>query len=325
MKINWLTSGVVLGGGLIFSSLLFAQGGGGAAPAGRGGRGGAAGAGGGGGRGGIMAADPKNANKPYDKHDLSGIWSRNGSPGGYGGGGTCRDCGDRGYSNEVPALTPLGQKMFDANKPSYGRNLGSPEAAAHPEEALGRRRAVPPANGTDPYQYCNPEGPSRALIYPDPVEFIQLPDRLYQHFEWTYALRTIWTDGRKVVDDPDQPRWWGYSVGHWDGDTFVVETTGVDERTWVDHFGYPHSVDMKLEERYQRIAYDVIQLNMTITDPKIYTAPWKSQTKKFRKIDNSTIKTIDGWSGLIEDICAPSDEVDQFDKRVRDPAGGVVH
>ena len=71
MKINWLTSGVILGGGLICSSLMFAQGG--APPAGRGGRGG-------GGRGGIMAANPKNANKPFDKHDLSGIWSRNGSP-----------------------------------------------------------------------------------------------------------------------------------------------------------------------------------------------------------------------------------------------------
>src|SRR5215813_12938086 len=90
---------------------------------------------------GISAADPKNTNKTYDKRDLSGIWTRNGTPGGYGGGGTCRDCGDRGYGNNVPSFTPLGQKMFDANKPSYGRNLGSPDAAAHPEEHIGRRRA----------------------------------------------------------------------------------------------------------------------------------------------------------------------------------------
>src|SRR3989475_400320 len=132
-----------------------------------------------GGQRGIPAADPQNANKPYDRHDLSGIWTRNGTPGGYGGGGTCRDCGDRGFGNDVPPFTPLGQKMFDANKPSYGRNLGSADAAAHPEEHIGRRRAVPPSNGTDPYQYCNPMGPSRALIYPDPLEFIVLPDRIY--------------------------------------------------------------------------------------------------------------------------------------------------
>ena len=95
-----------------------------------------------GGRG-IMAHNPANDNKPYDKHDLSGIWTRNGSPGGYGGGGTCRDCGDRGYSLKVPPLTAFGKKMFDANKPSYGRLLGSADAAAHPDEDIGRRRAVP--------------------------------------------------------------------------------------------------------------------------------------------------------------------------------------
>ncbi len=63
---------------------------------------------------------------------------------------------------------------------------------------------------------------------------------------------------------------------------------------------------------------------MTIFDPKVYTAPWKSQTKKFRKIDKGTIKTVEGWAGLIEDICAPAD-TDVFNERVRDPAGGVVH
>lgn len=278
-----------------------------------------------GGRGGIMAGDPANASKPYDKHDLSGIWTRNGTPGGYGGGGTCANCGDRGFSNDVPPFTPLGQKMFDANKPSYGRNLGSPDANAHPEEAIGRRRAVPPANGTDPYQTCNPEGVTRALIYPDPVEFNVLPDKIMQQFEWTYATRTIWTDGRKLPDDADQLRWWGYSTGHWEGDTFVVNSNGFDERTWVDHFGYPHSNEMKLEERYRRTAYDALELTMTIVDPKIYTKPWTSQLKRFRLLPKNGIKTIDGWTGLMEDLCAPADEVESFNKRVRDPAGGVVH
>jgi hypothetical protein len=295
---------IFTGSALLFSSLVLAQGG----------------------RGGILAANPANANKPYDKHDLSGIWTRNGTPAGYGGGGTCRDCGDRGFSNDVPPLTPLGQKMFDANKPSYGRNLGSPDANAHPEEHIGRRRAVPPANGTDPYQTCNPEGVTRALIYPDPLEMNVLPDKIMQQFEWTYATRTIWTDGRKLPEDADQLRWWGYSTGHWEGDTFVVDSSGFDERTWIDHFGYPHSTDLKLQERYKRTAYDVIELSMIVTDPKIYTRPWVSQTKKFRKLDTKDgIKTADGWGGLMEDLCAPADEVEQFNKRVRDPAGGVIH
>jgi hypothetical protein len=277
-----------------------------------------------GGRGGITAHNPATDNKPYDKHDLSGIWTRNGTPGGYGGGGTCRDCGDRGFSNEVPPFTPVGQKMFDANKPSYGRLLGSTDAAAHPEEHIGRRRAVPPANDTDPYQHCNPMGPSRALIYPDPMEINVLPEKILQQFEWGYGTRTIWTDGRKSLLDPDLPRWWGYSTGRWDGDTFVVTTTGVDERTWVDHFGYPHSIDMVLEERYRRPLYDVLELSMTIADPKIYMRPWISETKRFRRLEKGSIKTVDSWTGLLEDVCAPADEVETFNKRVRDPAGGVV-
>jgi hypothetical protein len=307
MKTNLLPASVTLFGALLLAPMVWAQGGPG--PGGRG----------------ILAHSPANDNKPYDKHDLSGIWSRNGSPGGYGGGGTCRDCGDRGFGTDVPPLTPIGQKMFDANKPSYGRLSGTADAAAHPEEPIGRRRAVPPANDTDPYQHCNPMGPSRALIYPDPLEMLALPDRLIQQFEWGYGVRTIWTDGRKPLLDPDQQRWWGYSVGRWDGDTFIVTTTGVDERTWVDHFGYPHSVDMVLEERYRRSAYDVLELSMTITDPKVYTQPWVSEPKRFRKLTKEAIKTVDGWTGLMEDLCAPADEVDLFNKRVRDPAGGVIH
>ena len=275
-----------------------------------------------GGRG-ITAHNPANDGKSFDKHDLSGIWSRNGTPGGYGGGGTCRDCGDRGYATEVPPFTPLGQKKFEANKPSYGRLLNSADAAAHPEEHIGRRRAVPPANDTDPYQHCNPMGPTRALLYPDPLEMNVLPDRILQQFEWGYGVRTIWTDGRAVLNDVDSPRWWGYTTGRWDSDTFVVTTTGVDDRTWVDHFGYPHSVDLVLEERYRRTAYDVMELTMTITDAKIYTKPWVSEVKRFRRLEKGGIKTVDGWTGLMEDVCAPADEVDVFNKLVRDPAGGV--
>ena len=74
-----------------------------------------------------------------------------------------------------------------------------------------------------------------------------------------YQTRTIWLDGRKLIDDPDQPRWWEFdrALGRRHA---VVDSNGFDERTWVDHFGYPHSGDMKLEERYRRTAYDVLEL-----------------------------------------------------------------
>jgi len=169
------------------------------------------------GRGGPGYLKLFDSNLPFDPHDLAGIWSPNGN--GFGGGGRCRDCGDRGYSFDFPQFTPAGQVAFDKNIPSYGRAKGTPDAAAHPEEHIGRRRAQPPALGNDTYGTCNPMGMPRAILYPDPVEFIVLPDRIYQHFEWGYGLRTIWMDGRKPLspDDVDIPRWWGYAAARWDG------------------------------------------------------------------------------------------------------------
>jgi len=106
-------------------------------------------------RGQRAAAPPSStASLPFDAHDLSGIWSRNSQ--GYGGGGTCRGCGDRGFNNDVPPMTPWGQARFDANKPSYGRALGSAAAAAHPEEAIRRRRGVPAGQGNGLVTSCNP-------------------------------------------------------------------------------------------------------------------------------------------------------------------------
>jgi hypothetical protein len=178
---------------------------------------------------------------PFEPRDIAGIWTPNGA--GYGGGGRCRDCGDRGFSLDFPAFTPEGQAAFDANIPSYGRAKDSDDAKAHPEEHIGRRRAQPPALGNDPYQTCNPMGMPRAILYPDPVELLVLKDRILQHFEWGYGLRTIWMDGRRLPkpEEIDLPRWWGYAVGRWDGNTLVVTSTGHDSRTWVDHFGYSRS------------------------------------------------------------------------------------
>src|SRR4026209_421473 len=126
--------------------------------------------------------DPK---MPFDAKEIAGIWTPNAV--GFGGGGRCRDCGDRGYSSEFPEFTPQGQIAFDKNIPSYGRLNDSDDARAHPEEHIGRRRAQPPALGNDTYGTCNPMGMPRAILYPDPVEFIVLPDRILQHFAWGYG------------------------------------------------------------------------------------------------------------------------------------------
>lgn len=259
------------------------------------------------------------SNTPFAPRDLAGIWTPNGA--GFGGGGRCRDCGDRGFSHLFPIFTPAGQAAFDRNIPSYGRIKGSDDAAAHPEEHIGRRRAQPPALGNDTYGTCNPMGMPRAVLYPDPVELIVLPDRILQHFQWGYGLRTIWMDGRTLPApiDIDIPRWWGYAVGRWEGNTLVVDSTGYDERTWIDHFGYPHSDEMVLQERYTRVNYDTVELTMTLTDPKFYAKPWVSEAKRMHLLPKDFIKSS-GWTGLLEDLCAPANEL-EFNRLIRDPAG----
>jgi len=145
------------------------------------------------------------------------------------------------------------------------------------------------------------------------MEIVQTPHRVLQFFEWAHSWREIWTDGRDLPKDPE-PRWMGYSVGKWEGDTFVVDSTGFDERTWLDHFGTPHSDQMRLQERYKRLDRDNLELTMTLTDPMTFTKPWVSEKKIFK---------LDPKAEIQELFCVPSEE-EAFNKKVRDPAGGVI-
>jgi len=106
----------------------------------------------------------------------------------------------------------------------------------------------------------------------------------------------------------------GYSVAKWDGDTFVVNSLGFDERTWLHHFGNPVSDDMKLEERYRRVDRDTLELTMTIDAPKAYTKPWLSDKKVFRLAPKGEIEEL---------FCVPTEE-QRFNKLVRDPGSGVI-
>jgi len=241
----------------------------------------------------------------FDAHDLTGVWQRG---------------GDRGINPVVPEMTPEGLKMFNANKPSYGRPLGAPLNGEH----IGRVRAVPPAQGNSLVGDCNPPGVPRLYFEPEPVEFIQGPGKLLQFFSWTRALREIWTDGRMFPEDVDalMPTWYGYNIGKWEGDTFVVDSLGYDERSWLDHFGYPHSAGMRMQERFRRVSADTMEMVLTINDPLIYKTPWVSQKNIFKLVPRKEL-TLNGWYGFLEGICAPIDEGD-FNSRVRNPAGGVT-
>ncbi len=216
---------------------------------------------------------------PHDPRDLSGIWQLQGGV-------------NLTVSAEVPPRTPWGEAKFNLYKPSYGN------------------RAVPPALGNDPIGKCDPMGLPRILFYVTPIEFIETPNRILMFFERSRQWRQIWMDGRELPKDPDST-WYGYSVGHWDGDTLVIESIGFDERSWLDHFGNPHSDQMRLVERWHRLDRDNLELNLTLTDPKTYTKPWVGERKNFR---------LQPQKELEESPCVPSEE-EAFNKRIRDPAG----
>ena len=274
----------------------------------------------------AAAARKPASDSKFDPHDISGVWTRNprtfdrNAP-------ACPECGEPiggyGFGLDVPPFTPEGRKRFDANKTGKGLAPDSPQALANPQIHIGRRRGVPPGLANDPQATCNPDGiPRLLLMTPAPYEILVTPERVFQFFEWTWAHREVWTDGRTLPAKLDYvPRWFGYSAGKWEGDTFVVESIGFDERSWVDSFGYPHSDQMRLIERYKLRDHDTLELQITLIDPVIYTKPWVT-TKVNKRVPKDKL-SAGGWSGIVEDICAPLDEVDTFNRLIRDPAAGL--
>jgi len=266
---------------------------------------------------------PARAQNPdaFDARDLSGKWVRispfqafSNVPGGIPLGGANlieqikKGLGTQEYTNggqfvEEAPFTAEGKKRFEANSPSYGRRMKAPY--------LGNN---------DPQGMCDPLGIPRNLNVEvagphKTMEIVQAPGRMLQFFPWHHDWREVWTDGRALPKTDDlEPKWDGYSVGHWDENTFVVESIGFDERTWLDQDGYPHSEEMKLTEHWRRLDANTLELVMTLEDPVVYSRPWNSDTKIFR-LDREGVKD---WDPQI--YCVPSEEF-KFNKLIRD--GGV--
>jgi hypothetical protein len=95
-------------------------------------------------------------------------------------------------------------------------------------------------------------------------------------FEYDHLIRQIYTDGRGHRDDL-APGWMGDSIGHWEGDTLVVETTNFNDKTWIDRRGVPHSEQLKLIERMHVNEEGLLQIDITVEDPIAFTEPWSGQ------------------------------------------------
>jgi hypothetical protein len=127
-----------------------------------------------------------------------------------------------------------------------------------------------------PHTQCLPGGiPLALLVFT--FKMIQTPQEIVLLSETADPPRQIHTDGRPLPKDPD-PTWMGYSVGHWQGDTLVVDTIGLNDRAWLDAFGHPRSESMHMTERYRRRDFGHMDLEITFNDPKYYTRPFTIKT-----------------------------------------------
>ena len=132
-------------------------------------------------------------------------------------------------------------------------------------DALGKDR---------PSERCIPHGiPDGMLVRNSPFKIVQTAGEMVILYEEFNHFRQIFTDGRGFPPETS-PSWFGYSIGRWDGDTFVAETTGFNDQSWFDDPGHPHSDALRVTERFRRPDFGHMTVEVTIDDPKAYTKPW---------------------------------------------------
>jgi hypothetical protein len=153
-----------------------------------------------------------------------------------------------------------------------------PEAAAKKKANFENRLTA------DPEIKCYLPGVPRATYMPYPFQIVQTPKYILMAYEYAGATRTIHMD--KVPPDPVDS-WMGHSVGHWEGDTLVVDVTGVNDQTWFDRAGNFHSDALHVVERYTPLSADALAYEATIEDPKVFSRPWKMTMPLYRRLEKN--------------------------------------
>ena len=252
------------------------------------------------GEGFISEGIPKMPNPPgpAPKRDMSGAWVGPGAS---------------NKPDRVPPMTPAGEAVFKQRK-GYGiaTRLGGKEGEV--------------AASNDPFITCDPLGFPRNLLAHAITQrggtlFTTAPNRIVNAYEQQRVWREIWMDGRalpKAVDQRGAPesRFYGYSVGHWENDnTLVIDTTGLDERAWLDEEGHPKSAMAHIQERYTRLDEYNIQFTVTVDDPKYYTKPWT-----FIRANLYWMKAQE----FAETFCVPSEALEYRDTLAAPSGIGIV-
>jgi hypothetical protein len=203
------------------------------------------------------------------KPDFSGLWENDGPP-----------LSDDSFLNGVGASAPeFGDIAARLKDPipyrPWSRELRTVRGAE---------------NGKDnPSSHCLPLGMVAAISHPYPHKILQVPGLIVILYERNVDYRQIFTDGRPLPVDPN-PSFNGYSTGKWEGDTLVVETIGFRDDLWLDQVGNPLTESGKVTERFRRPDFGHMEIEITVDDPKAYTAPWKVTLKHRIKLDTELLE-----------------------------------
>ncbi len=202
----------------------------------------------------LSAPTPRTAD---GKPDLSGVWSGPGA-GAY----------DRNIARDLKPsdIQPWAEALYQQRVLAMGKD--APRANCLP----------------DPFTYYH-------MV--DLARFVQTPALTVVLYQGTTnsVHRTIFTDGRPLPQDPN-PTWMGYSIGHWEADTLVVDTAGFNDRGWLDIEGHPHTEALHITERFHRRDFGHMDLELTITDPKTFTRPFTVKIAKTLVPDTDLLESI---------------------------------
>jgi hypothetical protein len=183
----------------------------------------------------------------------------------------------------IGANSVWGSNVFTGIPPS--EEPLKPEA----REILKRRAAGGPE--ALPSEACMPLAFPTATLLALVHKIVQTPGLTLMLIEFDNTYRQIYTDGRALPVDPE-PSWYGYSVGKWEGDTFVVETNGLNDRAWIDSSGHPRSEAMRMVERYHRRDFGHLDVEISFNDPALYTRPFRIKVTHELQPDTDILEYI---------------------------------
>ena len=225
------------------------------------------------------------------KPDLSGVWEIV----------PCSGCAPGpGQSATVAGVLPAANAPIPTAPPNPSSFVFGNIGASMPDhkapyqtwaaDLVAKRKAD---NSKDnPDAHCLPMGIMQMNAHPYPRKIIQTPSEVLIVYEGSgTTVREIFLDGRPLPKDPD-PWWNGYSTGHWEGDTLVVETSGLIDDGWLDVVGSPLTSAAKLTERFRRLNYGSLDLTVTIDDPKAYTKPFNAEVHYHVMLDTQLIEFV---------------------------------